>query len=229
MSKRTAVLTTVLVQIVALALWGVAQAGPLQPLQTFTGGVAFSADGVGGTLPDGSPILGGNLDVETTVAGSTVVKAWLYNVTFDPGSPATTQANPGGNPVILNLLGGTDPTCCNLQTYRADVTGIVAKLIGPGPGITSIPASLVTTNPLSDGLALVVVYSSPNLPGTQSVSILDGGQSGSAAQNAFFALSGPLDKTVPGFQAICPSASTSASRPRILGMGAVAASSARLS
>jgi hypothetical protein len=202
MSKRTAVLTTVLVQIVALALWGVAQAGPLQPLQTFTGGVAFSADGIGGTLPDGNPILGGNLDVETTVAGSTVVKAWLYNVTFDPGSPATTQANLGGNPVILNLLGGTDPTCCNLQTYRADVTGIVAKLIGPGPGITSIPASLVTTNPLSDGLALVVVYSSPNLPGTQSVSILDGGQGGPAVQNAFFALSGPLDKTVPGFQAI---------------------------
>jgi hypothetical protein len=202
MSKRTAVQTTVLVQIVALALWGVAQASPLQPLQTFTGGMAFSADGVGGD--------GGNLDVQTTVAGSTVVKAWLYNVTVHPGSPDTTQANLGGNLVTLDRLGGTDPTCCNLQTYRADVTGIVAPLIKPGPaGITSIPASLVITNPIdcgivfcSDGLALVVVYSSPILPGSQSVSILDGGQGGPALQNTFFGLSGPLDKTVPGFQAI---------------------------
>lgn len=178
-----------------LALGATAQAGPLQPLQTFTGGVAFSADAVGGNL-------GGNLDVETTVANSTVVKAWLYNVTFFGGNPATTQANLGPNVVTLNLLGGTDPTCCNLQTYRADVTSIVAPLIGPGPGITSIPASLVSTNPQSDGLALVVVYSSPNLPGNQSVSILDGGQGGPAVQNTFFALSGPLDKTVAGFGAI---------------------------
>ena len=204
MSKRAAVLTTLLVQVVALALWSAAQAGPLQPLQTFTGGVAFSADGTGGTLPDGSPILGGSLDVQTTVDGSTVVKAWLYNVTFDPGSPATTDAILGGKPVTLNRLAGTDPTCCNLQTYRADVTAIVAPLIGPAKGITSIPVSLALTSiiPPSDGLALVVVYSSPLLPATQSVSILDGGQGGPAVQNTFFALGGPLDKTVPGFQAI---------------------------
>jgi hypothetical protein len=211
MSKRIGVLTTVLVQIVALALWGVAQAGPLQPLQTFTGGVAFSADGVGGTLPNGTPILGGNLRVQTTVDASTVLKAWLYNVTFNGDtrsvglSPATTQANLGGILVTLNRLGGTDPTCCTLQTYRADVTGIVAPLIGLGRGITSIPVSLpslISTNPQSDGLALVVVYSSPNLPGKQSVSILDGGQGGPALQNTFFALSGPLDKTVAEFKAI---------------------------
>jgi hypothetical protein len=194
------VLAVLTILLLILAFGGIAQAGPLQPLQTFTGGVAFSADGVGG-------LLGGNLDVETTVADSTVLKAWLYNVTFSsslggiPASGATTQATLGGSLVTLNRLAGTDPTCCDLQTYRADVTGIVAPLIGPGPGITSIPASLVT-NPGSDGLALVVVYSSPSLPSSQSVSILDGGQGGPAVQNTFFGLSGPLDKSVPGFKAI---------------------------
>ncbi len=188
------VVAVLAIPVLILAFGGVAQAGPLQPLQTFTGGVAFSADGIGGN--------GGNLDVETTVGGSSVLQAWLYNVTFFGSSPATTDAILGGNAVTLNRLGGTDPTCCNLQTYRADVTAIVAPLIGPGPGITSIPASLVSTNPQSDGLALVVVYSSAALPGNQSVSILDGGQGGPAVQNTFFGLSGPLDKTVPGFKAL---------------------------
>jgi hypothetical protein len=191
---RTVLAALLTIPLVILGLGGASQAGPLQPLNTYTGNVAFSADGIGGN--------GGNLDVETTVGGSSVFAAWLYNVTFSGSSPATTQATLGGNPVTLNLLGGTDPTCCNLQTYLADVTAIVAPLIGPGPGITSIPASLVTTNPQSDGLALVVVYSSPSLPGNQSVSILVGGQGGPAVQNTFFGLSGPLDKTVPGFQAI---------------------------
>lgn len=188
------VLAVLATSLLILAFGGGAQAGPLQSLQTFTGGAAFSADGIGGD--------GGDLQVETKVANSTVLKAWLYNVTFEGISPATTQANLNGNVVNLNLLGGTDPTCCNLQTYRADVTAIVAPLIGAGPGITSIPASLVTTNPGSDGLALVVVYSSPNLPATQSVAILDGGQGGPAVQNTAFTLGGPLDKTVAGFQAL---------------------------
>jgi hypothetical protein len=135
-----------------------------------------------------------------------------------PASGPTTQANLAGKLVTLDRLAGTDPTCCALQTYRADVTAIVAPLIGPGPGITSIPASLVT-NPGSDGLALVVVYSSPKLPATQSVSILDGGQGGPAEQNAFFGLSGPLDKTVPGFKAILSLGINFSSQGGVIGHG----------
>src|SRR5713101_4101532 len=191
------------VLLIGLNMCGSAHAGPLQPNATFTGGVAFSADAVPG-------FLGGNLRVDTTAANIlsspntenvTVKAAYLYNVTVIGSSPLTTLASLNGNMVTLSLLSGTDPAGLNLQTYRADVTSMVSPLVSGKPGITALPASLISTNPESDGLALVVVFASPGLDPRQSVAIIDGGQAGPAPQTTAFGLASPLDKS-PGFNAV---------------------------
>jgi len=193
--RRGVFLTGLLgVVLTGLNMCGSAHGGPLQPLATFTDGVAFSADAVSG-------FFGGNLRVDTTAANIlpspntqdvTVKAAYLYNVTVVGSSPVTTLASLNGNTVTLDLLSGTDPAGLNLQTYRADVTSIVSPLINGKPGITALPASLISTNPESNGLALVVVFASPGLDPSQSVAILDGGQSGPTPQTSTFGLANPL-------------------------------------
>jgi hypothetical protein len=205
--RRSVVLLALLaVLFTGLALPGSGFAGPLQPAQptaTFTGGVAFSADAVPG-------FFGGNLRVDTIGANIlpspntqdvTIKAAYLYNVTVVGTSPLTTQASLNGNTVTLNLLSGTDPAGLNLQTYRADVTSIVSPLIPAKPGITTLPASLISTNPASDGLVLVVVFASSGLDPRQSVAIIDGGQAGPKPQTTAFGLASPLDKS-SGFNAV---------------------------
>jgi hypothetical protein len=166
--------------------------------------MAFSADAVPG-------FAGGNLRLDTTAAnilGSpntqpvTVQAAFLYNTTVVGPIPSlmATQANLNGTTVTLNLLSGTDPSCCDLQTYRADVTSLVGSLVnGKAPGLTLIPASLISLSPESTGLSLVVVFSSPGVDARQSVAILDGGQSGPTPQTTTFGLAKGLD---PGFSAV---------------------------
>jgi len=201
MSKRTAVLTTVLVQILALALWGVAQAAPLNPLATFTGGRGASSDGVGGG--------GGAVDVETP-ANPTVVQAFLYNITFGGTvRGGTASADLNGNTVNMGFIGFENLIAnFDLSTYRADVTSIVKPIVDANVagGKTAFNVSNITGaggGSSSDGVALVVVFGAPSIPSTQSVAILDGSQGGGGGpQNATFVLAGPLDKTVPGFKAI---------------------------
>jgi hypothetical protein len=196
--------------LIGLSMCGSGYAGPLQPNATFTGGVAFSADGVRGDIP-------GTLRVDTTasnILGSpntqdvTIQAAFLYNVTFGgpvPPTALTTQATLGGTTVTLNLLSGLDLTPNTLLTYRQDVTSIVKLLVPAKPGITSIPMIPIlgsASDPTSDGLALVVVFSSGGLDARQSVAILDGGQAGPTPQTTAFGLVSPLDKTIPGFNAV---------------------------
>jgi len=201
------------VLFVCLALPGSGFAGPLQPNATYTGGVAFSADAVRGDIGTDTCPAGGSLclRVDTTAANIlpspnnapvTVRAAFLYNVTVFGGSPLSTQATLGGSPVTLSLLPGTDPTLVNLQTYRADVTSIVAALVNGAPGVTRIPVTALTTNPESDGLALVVVFASAGIDPSQSVAILDGGQAGPTLQTTAFSLAGPLNKNIPNFNAV---------------------------
>jgi len=195
-----------------LALPGSGFAGPLQPNATFTGGVAFSADAVRGDIgTDTCPAPGLCLRVDTTAANIlpspntdnvTIKAAYLYNVTFAGNSPLSTQATLGGTLVTLSLLPGTDPTPATLQTYRADVTSLVAALVNGAAKTTQIPVTALTTNPGSDGLALVVVFSSAGLDPSQSVAILDGGQAGPAVQTTAFGLANPLDKNIPNFNAV---------------------------
>ncbi len=195
-----------------LALPGTGFAGPLQPNATYTGGVAFSADSVRGDIGTvACPAAGLCLRVDTTASNIlpspntlpvTVRAAFLYNVTVFGASPLSTQAILGGVPVTLSLLSGTDPTPVNLQTYRADVTPIVAALVNGAPGVTQIPVTALTLSPGSDGLALVVVFASAGLDPSQSVAILDGGQAGPTLQTTAFGLAGPLDKNIPNFNAV---------------------------
>lgn len=201
MRKRTAVVTAVLVQILALAFWGIAQAAPLNALATYTGGRAASSDGIGSQ--------GGTVDVEVP-ANATVVQAFLYNITFGGvvrGGTASADLNTNTvNMAFIgfeNLIVGFD-----LSTYRADVTGIVAPVIAANPAGGKIPFNVANITGAgggsgSDGVALVVVFSAPSIPATQSVAILDGSQGGGGGpQTATFVLAGPLDKTVAGFKAI---------------------------
>ena len=185
------------VVLTGLNVCGSAHGEPLKPLATFTDGVAFSADAVPG-------FFGGNLRVDTTAANIlpspntqdvTVKAAYLYNVTVVGSSPLTTLASLNGNMVTLGLLEGTDHAGLNLQTYRADVTPIVSPLINGKPGITALPASLISTSPESNGLALVVVFASPGLDPSQSVAIVDGGQSGPTSRDTTFGLANPLGKS----------------------------------
>ena len=195
-----------------LALPGTGFAGPLQPNATYTGGVAFSADAVRGDIGTITcPAAGLCLRVDTTASNIlpspntlpvTVRAAFLYNVTVFGASPFSTQAILGGVPVTLSLLSGTDPTLVNLQTYRADVTSIVAALVNGAPGVTQIPVTALTLSPGSDGLALVVVFASAGLDPSQSVAILDGGQAGPAVQTTAFNLANPIDKNIPNFNAV---------------------------
>jgi hypothetical protein len=200
-----------------LALPGNGFAGPLQPNATFTGGVAFSADAVRGDIAVDhcpAPQAAHCLQVDTTATNIlpspnsqdvTVKAAYLYNVTFaGPLSPpiGTTLATLNGSPVTLSLLQGTDPTPIVLQTYRADVTSIVAPLVNGAPKLTQFSFSVASINPGSNGLALVVVFSSPGLDPSQSVAILDGGQAGPTLQTTAFGLANPLDKNIPNFNAV---------------------------
>jgi hypothetical protein len=213
--RKSALLVGLLATLlVGLSVWGSGYAGPLQPNATFTGGVAFSADGVRGEIGTdtcGVPVSSLCLRVDTTAPNIltspntdnvTVQAAYLYNVTFgNPVLPiSTTLAILNGTQVSLGLLPASDPTLAGLQTYRADVTSIVAPLVNGAPGLTLIPNTALTTN--STGLALVVVFSSPGLNPSQSVAILDGGQGGPAVQTTAFGLAAPLDKTIPGFNAV---------------------------
>ncbi len=214
-----------------LALPGSGFAGPLQPNATFTGGVAFSADAVRGDI--GTDICTGAaaslcLRVDTVAANIlpspnkdtvTVKAAYLYNTTFAGSlvSPAlTTLATLGvtggiPNQVTLSLLPGATPTPIGLYTYRADVTSIVAPLVNGAPALIRIPVASIG-NPGSDGLALVVVFSSPGLDPRQSVAILDGGQAGNTGPatvggvtgftTTAFGLTAPVDKTIPNFNAV---------------------------
>lgn len=199
--------------VIALAVMfaspGTGIATPLQPLNFYTGGAAFSADGVNNTGNNTAAGSSGFLRVETA-PNPTVAQAFLYNITFGatPGPADTATATLNGNPVTLsfagtqNLIAGFD-----LSTFRADVTSIVAPLVNGGPGgIVNVPISAIggdTDGGTSDGAALMVVYRAPSIPSIQSVGIIDGSQGGSGGpQNTAFALAGPLDKSVPGFNAI---------------------------
>ncbi len=199
--------------LIALALMvasvGTGMATPLQPLNFYTGGAAFSADGVDSSGNNTTAGSSGFLRVQTA-PNPTVAQAFLYNITFGgtPGPADTATATLNGSPVTLgfvgtqNLISGFD-----LSTFRADVTSLVAPLVNAGPGgIVNVPISAIggdTHGGASNGAGLMVVYRAPSIPSIQSVGIIDGSQGGSGGpQTAAFALAGPLDKSVPGFNAI---------------------------
>jgi hypothetical protein len=163
----------------------------LVPFQTFTGKVAYSADGFGSTAQSGT--------ISASVpAGATVLAAYLYTSTFFNPTLAGIGATLNGNAVSFSALAQNATACCTLRAARADVTSIVKPLIDGGAG-GIYDFALVEADGSQDGEALVVVYSHPAL-GISSVGILDGFAS-SAGDAVAVNFAAPLDPTAPGFHA----------------------------
>ena len=156
-----------------LAVAGGAQAA-LTEFQSFTGNVAMSTDGWGGS--DGSGVISARAP-----DGSSVVAAYLYSATrfLTPDVVAATPTDImlNGSSVTTSFLSKNNlDNCCGgaITTFRADVTSIVKPVIDAGGGpVFDFNISEGTDNSRLDGHALVVVYENPALPDA-SVGILDG-------------------------------------------------------
>ncbi len=183
---------TALVGALALALSGVANAS-LTTHFVFNGNGGYSADGLG---QEGT----GNTIQAEVPAGSTVVKAFLHGTYYQniPDAAART-IDFDGTVYPMDLVSSLEVVPgFFLSTTRADVTAQVAAKVGGGGGITDFA---VNTDPVFlDGVALTVVYSNPSLP-EGTIAVLDGSAS-TSGDTATFILASPLDKTIPGFQAI---------------------------
>jgi hypothetical protein len=163
----------------------------LVPFQTYTGKVAYSADGFGSLDQNG-------IISASVPAGATVLAAYLYTSTFFNPSLAGIGATLNGNAVAFTPLPQNATACCSLRAARADVTGIIKPIIDGGAG-GIYDFNLTEADASQDGEALVVVYSHPNL-GISSVGILDGFAS-SAGDSVNVNFAAPLDPTAPGFHA----------------------------
>ena len=160
---------------------------------TFVGHGGYSADALG---QNGT---GGTVQAEVP-AGSTVVQAYLYGSYFFNPDPALADRtlNFDGTEVVLTKLAHAAPgPCCQLSAARAAVTSQVAAKVGSGGGIFDFAVN--TDHASLDGVALVVIFSTPALPET-TIALLDGGAE-QAGDVTTFTFAAPLDKTVPGFSA----------------------------
>ena len=161
----------------------------LTTFTSFNGTVAVSTDGFGSSLGDGT--LTANAPV-----GSTVLAAYLYSATQNTSSTPTVNLN--GTAVTFGPSVPNATACCSLASFRSDVTSIVAPIInGGGGGAYNFSYSEGGLSNVTDGSALVVVYSNAVLP-TASVGILDGFASVTGDTTSInFAT--PLDTTQAGF------------------------------
>ena len=129
-------------------------------------------------------------------AGSTLEFAFLYVATrsfSEPYRPGIISF--GGNNVTLNYLPNVDNgTGVDFETASADVTSIVASVVGSGGGVFNFAIDETGANAglgaggsdehLSQGIegtALIVIYSNPTLP-VRSIEVLRGRLNGPAAQ-----------------------------------------------
>ena len=161
----------------------------LEPFQTYTGNVAMSTDGFGSLTDEG--IISASVPV-----GSTVVAAYLYSATYN--TTGTPMVSLDGSPVTFGPSVPNNTACCDLASFRADVTSIVAATIDSGVGgVYDFDVVEMTLGDTTDGEALVIVYENASLP-VATVGILDGfaSVSGDTASINFV---DPLDPTDPGF------------------------------
>src|SRR5919201_2169049 len=162
---------------------------------TFVGKGGYSADGLGQTTP------GGTVQAQVP-AGSKVEHAYLYG-SYTPipvGVPPDTDLviNFDGQNVRLTKL-TTIVGSVQMTSARADVTAQVAAKVGTG-GATPFNFTIGNDPTTLDGVALVVIYSNPNLP-TTTIAVLDGGAEVSG-DTASFAFSKPIDPTQANFSAV---------------------------
>jgi len=154
---------------------------------TFTGKGGYSADGMGALDNTGTV----SADIP---AGSTIVQAILYAATSSfPAEVAVASVDVtlDGTPYTLDDMTQSEYNgCCTLQSFKHTSGGltaqVAAKFASDGPGV--IDFAVVETNPpsgLTEGTALVVIFSNPASPDV-SVAILDGGLSVTPALTEVF-------------------------------------------
>lgn len=161
----------------------------LDPFQSFTGNVAMSTDGYGSLSNSG--IISASVPF-----GSTVVAAYLYSSTFTTLSTPTVTLD--GSAVVFGPRVANATACCNLASFRADVTSIVAATIdGGGGGVYNFNIAETAFGNNTDGEALVIVYENASLP-VATVGILDGFAS-VTGDTASINFADPLDPADPGF------------------------------
>ena len=179
----------------------------LDPINTWTGNVGLSVDGVGST--DAAV---GNVQASIPV-GATILQAYLYSagtpVANVPGSPTTLAAYNGAGITFAGtaindfntLVGATSPRpdIGRFYTARADVTSLVQSLTS-GAATSSFSWAVNEGNLSSviDGEVLAIVYSSPSQV-SGSVVLLDGGQN-TGGETTIVNFAGPIsDPSAPGF------------------------------
>ena len=182
--------TTSLVLAVLLTFTSALAEAGLVSFATYTGAVAVSTDGFGNVADDG-------IISASVPTGSTVLGAYLYTATS--GGAPTGSVTFAGNIVTFPTVFANSPPCCPdfFHTGRADVTSIVAPLIGGGG---ALPFDFTISDGSStevDGQALVVVYSNPLLS-TSTVAIMNGGQA-LTGDTFTVTFASPVDPTAPGF------------------------------
>ena len=161
----------------------------LNLFQSYTGNVAMSSDGFGSLSNTGT--------ISASVpAGSTVVAAYLYSSTFfTTGTPSVSL---GGSAVSFGPRVANGTACCDLASFRADVTSIVSPTINGGAGgVYNFNVTETGLGNNTDGEALVVIYENAALPNA-TVGILDGFAS-VTGDSANINFANALDPNDPGF------------------------------
>ena len=181
----------IMLGLLIAAAAGISQShAALTTFQSYNGTVAISTDGFGSL--DGNGTLTANAP-----AGSTVLAAYLYTATnFAPAVTPTVTLD--GTSVTFGPSIPNSTACCDIASFRADVTSIVAPIINSGSGgAYNFSYSEGSLSNVTDGSALVVVYSNAALP-ESSVGILDGFASVTGDTTSInFAT--PLNTALPGF------------------------------
>lgn len=176
--------------VAVLALLPTRAEASLTVFQTYVGSYGVSTDGFGSTGPTG-PISA------SIPAGATVVAAYLYSSNIS-GVPTAQPISLNGTSVTMTSL-GTNPSA-GLTAFRGDVTPIVQSVYNSNNNLGLYNFTVTEGNSsLTDGEALVVVYSLPSLP-TTTIGILDG-FSASTGDTTAINFSTPLDPSAPGFTA----------------------------
>jgi hypothetical protein len=187
---RGAAATGSLALIGAFGLSTAAEAS-LVEFKTFSGKVALSTDGWGGSSASG-------VISASAPSGSKVVAAYLYTATNNTTTSPQNFVTFDSNSVTYNSTSSNATACCTLKSYRADVTSIVKSVIDGGAGgVYNFNVAEGNLNSNIDGHALVVVYENSTLPDA-SVGILDGFAS-VTGDTTSINFADALDPTDPGF------------------------------
>jgi len=157
--------------------------------KTFNGNVGLSTDGFGSTSNSG-------VISSEVPSGATVLGAYLYTATY--GTLGTPSVTLDGNGVTFGPRVPNATACCNLASFRSDVTGLVKpKIEGGLGGIYNFDIAETGLGSNTDGSSLVIVYEHASLP-EATVGLLDGFAS-VTGDSTSINFADPLNPADPGF------------------------------